>query len=80
MPNPTHVSQAVALGHQELVDANDKTNADATYGASAPAAGVDCLTQPEGTLCAETACVDGFKILMYCDGSGGCSRYFKVPC
>lgn len=39
-----------------------------------------CGTLAPGARCAETACVNGFKIVMYCDETNGCTKAVKVRC
>jgi hypothetical protein len=46
-----------------------------------PKAGPKSCTELEpGDVCMETDCVDGKKLVMTCDGSGGCTRYSEVSC
>jgi hypothetical protein len=40
----------------------------------------DCTELNQGDVCMETKCFKGKKIVMKCDGSGGCTQYFEVPC
>jgi hypothetical protein len=74
---PKTLTEALSLGHQKLAD-HEKQRAHATFGAAKQVA--DCSTLNPGDKCAETACVNGFRIVMYCDGSNGCTHYVKIPC
>lgn len=74
---PKTFKEAIALGHQEL-NATESAQVRAVYGAANKVA--ECGFSPPGTRCAETACVNGFKIVMYCDEANGCTRAVKVPC
>jgi len=76
-PTPKTLKEAIDLGHQEL-NAMELLEAKAIFGE--PAAIADCGTLSPGTKCAETACVNGSKIVMYCDGTNGCTRAVKVHC
>jgi len=75
--SPKTLTEALSLGHKELAD-HEKSQMHATFGAANAVA--DCGTLNPGDKCAETACVNGFKIVMYCDGSNGCTRSVKIPC
>jgi hypothetical protein len=50
-----------------------------TYGHPA-ATGGDCSTKHAGDICMESDCVNGKKIVMKCNSSGGCTEYAVVPC
>jgi hypothetical protein len=39
-----------------------------------------CTELNEGDVCMETECVNGKKIVMKCDASGGCTQYSEVAC
>jgi hypothetical protein len=39
-----------------------------------------CTELNEGDICMETKCFNGKKIIMKCDGSGGCTQYSEVAC
>jgi hypothetical protein len=40
----------------------------------------DCTELNENDVCMMTACNNGKRIVMRCDGSGGCTRYSEEPC
>jgi hypothetical protein len=40
----------------------------------------DCTEMNPGDICMVSNCVDGKRIEMRCDGSGGCTDYKVVPC
>lgn len=40
----------------------------------------DCSHKEPGQLCAEYACVNNWKLVIYCDSQEGCTRYYEVPC
>jgi hypothetical protein len=74
---PKTLKEALARGHVKLLD-HEKLQMKATYGDPAPVA--DCSTLNPGDMCAEYPCVDGIKIVMYCDDTKGCTHAVKVPC
>ena len=39
-----------------------------------------CTELNEGDVCMETLCRNGMKLVMRCDGSGGCTNYSEEPC
>jgi hypothetical protein len=45
-----------------------------------PRAAKDCTELNKGDICMVTDCVDGKRIVMRCDGSGGCTDYSEEPC
>lgn len=45
-----------------------------------PRATKDCSEMNPGDPCMVTDCVDGKRIVMKCDGSGGCTRYSVEEC
>jgi len=77
MASPKTATEAINLGHRELFG-DEKDQGLKMYGPTV--AVVDCTTVPPGTLCAQTKCVNGYQISVYCDGSGGCTRYFRTRC
>jgi len=40
----------------------------------------DCSVLPPGAKCLETGCIDGYKIVLFCNNSRGCTVRYKVPC
>ena len=40
----------------------------------------DCTELNPGDVCMVTDCVDGKRIVMRCDGSGGCTNYSEESC
>lgn len=77
MATPHTLKQALNLGHKELNGA-ELLQAKAIFGDAAKIA--DCGALNPGDKCAETACQNGYKLVMYCDGTNGCTRAVKVPC
>lgn len=77
MPIPTNLSAAVAAGGTVLEGA-DKDQALADLGT--PTVPQDCSTWPAGHKCGETECIGGFKLVLYCDDTQGCTVHVKVPC
>ncbi|WP_395683107.1 hypothetical protein [Dokdonella sp.] len=77
MAIPHTLKQALDLGHKEL-SADELERFKAIFGEARKVA--DCGTLNPGEKCAETACRDGYKIVMYCDGTNGCTRAVKVAC
>ncbi len=49
-----------------------------TYGV--PRSPRDCTELSPGDICMVTDCVNGKRIVMRCDGSGGCTKYSEEPC
>jgi hypothetical protein len=45
-----------------------------------PRATKDCTELSKGDICMVTDCVDGKRIVMRCDGSGGCTDYSEESC
>jgi hypothetical protein len=75
---PRTFDKAVEAGHEVLskVDARKHLKVRAF----APRLDGGCDAQNPGDKCSETNCIDGYKIVLYCDESGGCSRAVKVRC
>jgi hypothetical protein len=40
----------------------------------------DCSELKEDDVCMETVCYQGYRIVMKCNGSGGCVRYSREAC
>ena len=74
---PENLNEALAAGHTAL-EGDERDAALATFGS--PDVGQDCSTWPPGHKCGETDCIDGFKLVLYCDNSKGCTVHVKVPC
>ena len=72
---PHNLDAALAAGHVPLQD-HEVDAAIATFGAPQP----DCSSLPPGHKCAETDCIGGFKLVLYCDDTKGCTVHVKVPC
>jgi len=78
MPDvPQNLNAALAAGHIPLGN-EEKDAAINTFGAPQPKP--DCGTLPPGHKCGETDCIGGFKLVLYCDDSNGCTVHMKVPC
>jgi hypothetical protein len=69
---PAQMQQKIAA------DSTFKSLVD-TYGQPKTSGG-DCTTKQAGDICMESDCVNGKKIVMKCDGSGGCTDYEEVDC
>jgi len=78
LATPKTIDEALALGHREL-SSKEHQVAMTEFGATAHAQEDHIGLQP-GDACAETPCANGFKLVMYVDDSGGCTRSVKVPC
>lgn len=76
-PTPTTLDDALAAGHTPLED-DEKDEALNTFGTPAPKP--DCSTLPPGHQCGETDCIGGYKLVLYCDATKGCTVHVKVPC
>jgi hypothetical protein len=77
LTNPSNLTEALAAGHT-VVEEHEQDDALATFGA--PAIAQDCSTWPPGHKCGETDCIDGWKLVLYCDNTKGCTVYVKTPC
>ena len=40
----------------------------------------DCTELNEDDICMETKCYQGYRIVMKCNGNGGCVRYSREKC
>jgi hypothetical protein len=40
----------------------------------------DPSTVPGGHICAQYKCVSGWRLVMYCNQSLGCTEVYEVPC
>jgi len=70
------LKEALSKGHEvSLTDEEIK----ATHG-DPIAVNPDCSSMDENQVCAEYKCVEGWKIIKYCDAAGGCTRQVRVPC
>ena len=36
--------------------------------------------RPAGSICMVFECVDGWILVAYCNDSGGCTKFYEVPC
>lgn len=62
-----------------LVETNSAFRAlVATYGV--PHKVADCTELNEDDICMQTECYQGYRIVMRCNGSGGCVRYSREAC
>jgi hypothetical protein len=50
------------------------------FGIAKSALPPNCGELMPGEKCFEGPCIDGWRIVMFCDGSNGCTKSTKVPC
>ena len=74
---PKTLKEALARNFKELTD-QEKSARRPHFAAalSAPS----CAAKRPGDLCSEGGCVDGKKLVMYCDNSNGCTHWVEMPC
>ena len=71
------LEEAIRRGYRKLPPIEARTAA-ARFGAAIMKG--NCATLPPGAICAEYACVNGVKLVMYCDGAKGCTEHYEAPC
>lgn len=73
-PVPNTEVEAAAIGRR--FNGNDKDLMK--YGA--PTQTWHCIVVGAGAKCGVYKCVDGWILVAYCNGSGGCTEFYEVPC
>jgi hypothetical protein len=76
------LDDALRLGHALLSEEETKRVLSDILGKeiAAPGAAKDCSALSPGDKCFESRCVNHVKIIMFCDGSMGCTKAIRVNC
>ena len=82
MPTPQTVEDAQKAGHEiKSLSVDEAKKLKQSSGGALLAAHLSgCGPGSAGKLCWEGNCVDGWREVLYCDGTQGCTQYAKVPC